>query len=145
MSEVIKMIADITKFEDLQQFANTQYKVMITQAKKIEKLDEEVARLTVQLEQEKQKSLTSSTLDTKNDNQNDAETICLIQLALLNGKSMLGELTLEETKKVETYSKVLLSLKSKSGEDTKERELVEKIDTSNLLSLLSPSKSADKK
>lgn len=145
MSEVIKMIADITKFEDLQQFANTQYKVMITQAKKIEKLDEEVAKLTVLLEQEKQKTLTSSTLDTKNDNQNDAETICLIQLALLNNKSMLGELTLEETKKVETYSKVLLSLKVKDSADSKEKEIVEKIDTSNLLSIIGQTKLVENK
>ena len=145
MSEVIKMIQDITKFEDLQQFANTQYKVMIAQAKKIEKLDEEITKLQVQLEQEKQKNLTSSTLDTKNDNQNDAETICLIQLALLNNKSMLGELTLEETKKVETYSKVLLSLKVKDSNNDKEKEIVENIDTSNLLSIIGQTKSADNK
>lgn len=145
MSEVIKMIQDITKFEDLQQFANTQYKVMIAQAKKIEKLDEEITKLQVQLEHEKQKNLTSSTLDTKNDNQNDAETICLIQLALLNNKSMLGELTLEETKKVETYSKVLLSLKVKDSNNDKEKEIVENIDTSNLLSIIGQTKSADTK
>lgn len=145
MSEVIKMIQDITKFEDLQQFANTQYKVMIAQAKKIEKLDEQITKLQVQLEQEKQKNLTSSTLDTKNDNQNDAETICLIQLALLNNKSMLGELTLEETKKVETYSKVLLSLKVKDSNNDKEKEIVENIDTSNLLSIIGQTKSADNK
>ena len=145
MSDVIKMIADITKFEDLQQFANTQYKVMITQAKKIEKLDEEVHRLTLLLEQEKQKGFTSSILDTNNDDQNDAETICLIQLALLNRKSMEGELTLEETKKVETFSKVLLSIKTKDSTENKEKEIVQQIDTSNLLSILNPPKVLDKK
>lgn len=141
MSEVIKMIADITKFEDLQQFANAQYNTMLAQAKKLHKLQEEVERLTIQLEKKNQESLVNSTLSSET---NDAETICLIQLALLNRKSMEGELTLEETKKVETFSKVLLSLNTKDAED-KNKEQVQKLDTKDLLSLINGSKAVENK
>jgi hypothetical protein len=37
----------------------------------------------------------------------DEETICRVQLHLLNNASMLRELTMEETKKVEIYTKLL--------------------------------------
>lgn len=145
MSEVNKMIKDITDFSELQKFANAQYTVMITQTKKIEALQKEIATLTVQLEQTKQEVFTKSILDTSKDQTNDAETICLIQLALLNRKSMEGELTLEETKKVETFSKVLQLIKGKDSEDNKNREAVKEIDTSNLLSLLASPKATESK
>ena len=134
-TEIIKMIKDIVDFDELQKFANTQYTVMITQAKKIEKLQEEVTKLSLLLDKSKQDSINSSILNTNNDQNNDTETICLIQLALLNRKSMEGELTLEETKKVETFSKVLLSLNTKDAED-KNKEEVKKIDTEQLLTLV---------
>lgn len=136
MSEVNKMIKDITNFDDLQKFANAQYTVMINQTKKIETLQKEIATLTVQVEQSKQAVFTSSVLDTSKDQSNDAETICLIQLALLNRKSMEGELTLEETKKVETFSKVLQLIKGKTSEGSKELDKLKNADTDNLLTLL---------
>jgi hypothetical protein len=58
---------------------------------------------------------------------------------------MEGELTLEETKKVETFSKVLQLIKGKDSEDSKEREAVKEIDTSNLLSLLAAPKITESK
>ena len=44
---------------------------------------------------------------------NDAEQICLIQLALINNYSMQRELTLEETKKAEIFTKTMILLRSK--------------------------------
>lgn len=143
MSEIVKMIADITKFEDLQQFANAQYNTMLAQAKKIHKLQEEVEKLSLELEKKKQDSTISNSLDTSKGTTNDAETTCLVQLALLKGKSMEGELTLEETKKVEIYSKVLHLLKSKQTEDDTDKKKVEKLDTKDLLSLINGSKSVE--
>ena len=136
MSDINKMIQDITKFDELQKFANTQYTVMIAQTKKIDQLQKEVATLTVQLEQSKQNVITSSILDPSREQTNDAETICLIQLALLNRKSMEGELTLEETKKVETFSKVLQLIKGKNSEGSKDLDKLKTADTDNLLTLL---------
>lgn len=136
MSDINKMIQDITKFDELQKFANTQYTVMIAQTKKIDQLQKEIATLTVQLEQSKQNVITSSILDPSREQTNDAETICLIQLALLNRKSMEGELTLEETKKVETFSKVLQLIKGKNSEGSKDLDKLKTADTDNLLTLL---------
>ena len=141
-TEIIKMIKDIVVLEDLQMFANTQYTVMINQTKKIEKLQEEIERLNLIVEKNKRDNTNTSVLDTSNDKNNDTETICLIQLALLNRKSMEGELTLEETKKVETFSKVLLSLNVKNLED-KNKEEVQKFDTDQLLSLVTPIKKVE--
>jgi hypothetical protein len=140
MSEIVKMIQDIKEYDELQQFANAQYNTLIAQSKKIHKLQEEIERLNIEFEKAKQATVVTSTLDTKNDQTNDAETICLIQLALLNRKSMEGELTLEETKKVETFSKVLLSLNPKQSEDDKNKEVMGEIDTKDLLSLITGSK-----
>ena len=47
----------------------------------------------------------------------DEESICLVQLALINNMSMQRELTLEETKKTEIYSKVLQSIRGKKPEE----------------------------
>ena len=109
---------------------------MIAQTKKIDQLQKEIATLTVQLEQSKQNVITSSILDPSKEQTNDAETICLIQLALLNRKSMEGELTLEETKKVETFSKVLQLIKGKNSEGSKDLDKLKTADTDNLLTLL---------
>ncbi len=47
----------------------------------------------------------------------DEESICIVQLALLNNLSMQRELVLEETKRVEIYSKILMLLRSKKPEE----------------------------
>ncbi len=143
MTDIVKMITDITKFEDLQEFANAQYNTLIAQAKKIHKLQEEVEKLTVQLEQKKQESIVANSLDTSKGQTNDAETTCLVQLALLKHKSMEGELTLEETKKVEIYSKVLHLIKTKDSDNNEDKKKVEKLDTKDLLSLITGSKSVE--
>lgn len=140
MSEIVKMIQDIKDFDELQSYANAQYNTLIAQSKKIHKLQEEIEKLTVQVEQAKQQSVVSNALDTSKDLTSDAETICLIQLALLNGKSMNGELTLEETKKVETFSKVLLSLNVKADNGDKEKEELGKFDTKDLLNFVNKNK-----
>lgn len=143
MSSIVKLIADITKFEDLQEFANAQYNTLLAQTKKIHKLQEELEKALIELEKKKQESVVSSSLDTSKGQTNDAETTCLVQLALLKHKSMEGELTLEETKKVEIYSKVLHLIKSKDNADSEDKKKVEKLDTKDLLSLITGSKSVE--
>ena len=76
--------------------------------KKIEEMSEQLEKLTI--ENTKLKALGNGTEIEKG---NDAETICLVQLALLNNYSMQRELTLEETKKAEIFTKTLILLRGK--------------------------------
>jgi len=142
MSEIHKMIKDIKDFEELQKFANAQYTVLTAQSKKIEAIVSENNKLREDLETYKQKDLVTNALDTSQGTTQDAETVCLVQLAILKGKSALTELTLEETKKVEIYAKVLQLLKGKAEVDASNKA-VKEIDTSQLLSLISTKKSVE--
>ena len=76
--------------------------------KKIEEMSEQLEKLTI--ENTKLKALGNGTEIEKG---NDAETICMVQLALLNNYSMQRELTLEETKKAEIFTKTLILLRGK--------------------------------
>lgn len=76
--------------------------------KKIEELSAQLE--TMVIENTKLKALGNGT---EIERGNDAEQICLIQLALLNNYSMQRELTLEETKKAEIFTKTMLLLRSK--------------------------------
>jgi hypothetical protein len=76
--------------------------------KKIEEFSGQLEKLTI--ENTRLKALGNGTEIEKG---NDAEQICLIQLALLNNYSMQRELTLEECKKSEIYTKTLVLLRSK--------------------------------
>lgn len=62
------------------------------------------------------------------------ELMCIEQIALLKAKSSAMELTLEETKKVETYVKVLQSIRSRSK---KPKDDAENLDLDQLLNTVS--------
>lgn len=136
MEEVIKLIEDFTDFEDLKKYSTAQYNTLIAQSKKIHKLQEELENLKIDLQKKTMESKAYSSLDTSNGPVNDAETTCLVQLAVLKGKAMLCELTLEETKKVEIYAKTLNLIRSKKTDDDTESEAVKKSDTKDLLLLV---------
>ena len=63
---------------------------------------------------------------------NDAESICLVQLALINNYSMQRELTLEETKKAEIFTKTLMLLRGKQ----EKKEEAPKISDEELMAAL---------
>lgn len=100
---------------DAKAYQKAQTATIITQTrqinelrKKLEEMSEQLEKLTI--ENTKLKALGNGTEIEKG---NDAETICLVQLALLNNYSMQRELTLEETKKAEIFTKTMLLLKNK--------------------------------
>jgi len=77
--------------------------------KKMEELSGQLEKLTI--ENTRLKALGADTPGIEPGN--DAETICLVQLALINNYSMQRELTLEECKKSEIYAKTLLLIRGK--------------------------------
>lgn len=95
--------------------------------KKIDELSGQLEKLTI--ENTRLKALGADTPGIEPGN--DAETICLVQLALINNYSMQRELTLEECKKAEIYSKTLLSIRGK--EQKKEENSISNLSTEELL------------
>lgn len=94
--------------------------------KKLDELSGQLEKLTI--ENTKLKALGNGTEIEKG---NDAETICLVQLALLNNYSMQRELTLEECKKSEIYTKTLILLHSK--QDKKEVNAIGSLSNEELM------------
>lgn len=94
--------------------------------KKLEELSQQCEQLTI--ENTRLKALGNGT---EMEQGNDAETICLVQLALLNNYSMQRELTLEECKKAEIYTKTLISLRGK--QEKKEVDTIGTLSNEELL------------
>lgn len=112
MDEINKTIAQYKDFNQLQEFASAQQKTIISLSKKIQRIEEERDHLKTLLEssvplikkegeQSGERFLTSS-----------EEAICIMQLEKLRDISSARELTLEETRKVEVFSKVLNAVRN---------------------------------
>lgn len=63
------------------------------------------------------------------------ETICIVQLEILKNMAMTRELTLEETKKAEIFTKTLLMVRGKKPIE-KEEDKVEKLSNEDLLKMM---------
>jgi len=129
------MVKDFKDLAELQQFAEAQYKTIIELSKKIQKLEEEktisenlLKQATPLVNNPKDITINDDDLLTK-----DEEKICIDQLKLLNIKSKSQELTFEETKKVEIFSKVLNSLRQTPN---KSKGPLKKKDTAELLRMI---------
>jgi hypothetical protein len=118
-------------------YIKAQQATIISQTKNINELRKKLEELsrqceTLTIENTKLKALApASSLDAAIP---DEESICLVQLALLNNMSMQRELTLEETKKTEIYSKILVTLRSKKPE--KEENTISNLSNEDLIAAM---------
>jgi len=120
--------------EDTKAYQKAQSATIITQVRQINEMRKKVEELSKQLEAltiENTRLKTLSPMAGKDDSVTDAETLCLVQLALLNNYSMQRELTLEEIKKMEICSKVLLLFRGK--QEKKEVDTVGSLSNEELL------------
>jgi hypothetical protein len=128
-----EMLKEFKEFAELKDFAEAQLRTI-----------QELSKRIVALEQERNhlKELLSTTTDVldkpkivlfENYN-NDEEVIAKQQLAMLKQKSDTSELTLEDTKKVVEYSKILRDLSLKK--DNKKEIEVKSLTDEELLKLL---------
>ena len=106
-----KMLDQFREISELQAFARAQQKTIMDLTKKNKNLDEEVKHLKKLLEQTV--PVIKPTEEKIDFGSNDEEAIAREQLFLLKKISNERELTLEETKRVEIFSKILNSLKEK--------------------------------
>jgi len=110
--------------DDAKGYIKAQQATIISQTKNINELRKKLEELsrqceTLTIENTKLKALApASSLDTTIP---DEESICLVQLALLNNMSMQRELTLEEVKKVEIFTKTLNLVRSKAPQEKEQK------------------------
>lgn len=138
--EVTQKIVDtFTNIDDLREYSASQYKVIISQSKKISELERKLELTEVRMNKAEQTNTVASALSTDQTggSNDDGTTICLVQLALLRAAAMEGELTLEETKKVEIYVKTLQVIKGKGTEDKKPKDTGRALSNEELIALMS--------
>jgi len=105
-----KMVEQFKEYSELKDYAESQYKTIFKQSQEITKLQEEVNKLNNLIKQSNIDANPDLLKDFKD--LTDQEIICKKQLETLRSKALEGELTLEETKKAEIYTKLLLSIDS---------------------------------
>src|ERR1700676_3522434 len=105
-----KMIAQFTTLEDLQAFAKAQQKTLIDLTKKLKTSEDKIKHLEKLVEGAVPLINPPAKIDFT---ANDEESIAREQLYLLKKISSERELNTEETKRVEVYAKILMSLKNK--------------------------------
>ena len=138
--EVTQKIVDtFTEIEDLREYSNSQYKVIVSQSKKISELERKLESTESKLAKAEQTNTVAGALNTDQTggSNDDGSTICLIQLALLRAAAMNGELTLEETKKVEIYVKTLQVIRGKNPEEKKQKDTGRALTNEELIALMS--------
>lgn len=124
-----KMIDQFKNFDDLSAFARAQQKTLVELTKKNKKYEDEIKHLKKLLEGAVP-VISNKPIDFS---ANDEESIAREQLFRLKQISNEKELTLEEAKRVEIFTKILNSPKDKSRTIEAQSK---NIDTSELLKLL---------
>jgi hypothetical protein len=120
-----KMVAQFKTLDDLRAFANAQQKTLIELTKKNKNYEDELKHLKKLLESAV--PVIASEQPKVNFSSNDEESIAREQLFLLKNISAERELTFEETRKVEIFSKILNTLKAKPKDvEVKSQQLTEK-------------------
>lgn len=109
------MFQETKELSDLQAFCEAQQKSLVSLTKQIKQLEDERDHLKTLLEATTPTISNPSVAPTNITEKlltTDQETICRVQLTRLREISLERELTLEETKKVEIFSKILSSIEN---------------------------------
>lgn len=134
-----KMSEKFTSAEELKAYSDAQYKTILNQSKEISKLKAENNKLRDEVERlAKEVSVSSAQLAlnpaTKSQfDTSDEETICVVQLAMLKQISLSRELTSDETKRFEIFTKTLKLIR---GQTTEKEEPTKRLSNEELLALM---------
>ena len=134
MDSIDKMLEQIKDFAPLQKYAEAQYKTILSLSRKVKVLEEENVELKDLLEKstpllnEEKKNFIAYQVEASS----DEETIAKVQLARMKEISMDRELTLEEAKRVEIFTKILNTKGSSSSISVQ----TQKMDNDDLLKML---------
>lgn len=121
--------------EDAKVYQKAQSQTIIQQTRQINELRKKVEEMSQQMEQMTIENTRLKALGPGNTelNTEDAETISLVQLALIRNYAMQRELTLEEAKKGEILLKMLMTVR---GKTEKKEEASIRLSDADLLAAL---------
>jgi cell division septum initiation protein DivIVA len=136
-----RMAAQFTSMEELQAYCDAQYKTIVSLNKKITEYERELESLRSEVASLRSQNSTltaqQSVVERRDGNSkfdySDEETTCLIQLAMIRNNAMQRELSNEETKRFETFAKVLHMIR---GIEQKKEDKLEEISSEELLKLI---------
>jgi hypothetical protein len=117
MDSMDKMLEQFKDISSLQKYAEAQYKTILSLSRKVKVLEEENVELKDLLEKstpllnEEKKNFVAYQVEASS----DEEMIAKVQLARMKEISMERELTLEEAKRVEIFTKILVNKGSNSS------------------------------
>lgn len=134
MDSIDKMLEQIKDFASLQKYAEAQYKTILSLSRKVKVLEEQNVELKDLLEKstpvlnEEKKNFVAYQVEASS----DEEMIAKVQLARIKEISMDRELTLEEAKRVEIFTKIL----NTKGSSSPIMLQTQKMDSEDLLKML---------
>lgn len=134
MDSIDKMLEQFKDVASLQKYAEAQYKTILSLSKKVKVLEEQNIELKDLLEKstpllnEEKKNFSVYNVEASS----DEEMIAKVQLARIKEISMDRELTLEEAKRVEIFTKIL----SSKGNNNSSTIQIQKMGNDDLLKLL---------
>lgn len=134
MDSIDKMLEQIKDFASLQKYAEAQYKTILSLSRKVKVLEEQNIELKDLLEKstpvlnEEKKNFVAYQVEASS----DEEMIAKVQLARIKEISMDRELTLEEAKRVEIFTKIL----NTKGSSSPIMLQTQKMDSEDLLKML---------
>lgn len=113
--DVSKLIEQYKSEDELKIFIASQYKQIIQLSKKVKESEEKIAELTKRLKDADKREILSGSTNLSTPAivgpgvklLDDAKTISQVQLKMLKDQSFERELTLDETKRVEIFNKIL--------------------------------------
>lgn len=138
MSSIDSMIDQFKNDHEIKAYAEAQYSTILEQSKKIQRLEEENASLKKALEGSSsgEKNEETKTLLGYDENASSEEIIAVVQLAKLKEISYDRELNLDETKRVEIYSKIVANCRSNKNEE-KPQATADALSNEDLIRLVS--------
>lgn len=124
-----KIIKDFKSLEELQEFAEAQYKTIIDLSKKNSKLEAQIKSLKEENKKLSNDTTTNSEIIITG---SDEEIIARSELKKLREYSLLRDLTYEECKKASEYVKILQTVKANKPKESE----VDNLKDADLLSIV---------
>lgn len=124
-----KIIKDFKSLEELQEFAEAQYKTIIDLSKKNSKLEAQIKSLKEENKKSSNDTTTNSEIIITG---SDEEIIARSELKKLREYSLLRDLTYEECKKASEYVKILQTVKANKPKESE----VDNLKDADLLSIV---------
>lgn len=135
-NSIDKMAEQFTSVEELQAYADAQYKTILDLNEKLNTCRVEIEKLRADNRKLSTQTVVQNTVpDDSKFRTTDEETACVIQIALIKNNALERELTMDEVKRLEILTKTLYMVRGKI-EIEKPRKDASKMTTEELLKFM---------